>query len=172
MEKINLNIKISQAEIDFLAQTFDTTVRQHIYEQTGQIIRLLNPKEEKIGFEALHQELAHMRTFFEYMKKVAKHKLKGYFEKNELLLLVDLQNGTMLSPDFAYNPETLIFQLEDGATYEGLDQKWEVNIEELKEKIRKLDNLSCYFLQYFIRQFWDRFAQNMLLDEFYEQFKP
>ena len=91
-----------------------------------------------------------------HLRVVALATLKGVFTSNELSLIADNLNGTMIDAAFKANPSVLVAHIEDGDMYEGLGAKWEVDIKALCEKVRSLNHLQVFFLNDEILRWWDK----------------
>jgi hypothetical protein len=79
--------------------------------------------------------------------------LKGVFTGKELMVFIDIHNGVMLSPQ-SYANNSLLHGLSDSISLEGVDEKWEVDAEAIKAKVRALPNILCFCLEIWSRGFW------------------
>ena len=62
--------------------------------------------------------------------------LKGKFEKNELFLMIDVMNGTMLVAHVA--GQHLVGKVSGGIALDGIDKKWKIGKTKLMEKLMLL----------------------------------
>jgi hypothetical protein len=60
------------------------------------------------------------------------HDLRGQFIRGELMLILDVMNGTVLTPGLA--GQHLLANVRDGIDFDQLDQKWEIEGKALNEK--------------------------------------
>lgn len=77
----------------------------------------------------------------------------GTFEKNELLLMLDNMNGLMLTPAIA--GQHIVHNVLDGIALDGLDKKWEIDADTLKEKLATLSDMQLIALELWCRAFWE-----------------
>jgi hypothetical protein len=81
--------------------------------------------------------------------------LKNRFTQNELMLLIDHQNGTIFSPSLFSTTETMQHSVSDAIILDGLDSKWEIDKQVLFEKISRLSDPEAYFIREEIDRFWN-----------------
>lgn len=89
------------------------------------------------------------------IRKRSKSELRGIFTPEEWSLMADSLNGTIITQEFRCLPSALIASVEDSDTYDGLGAKWEVNIQELNDKIEKLTAAQVDAVFTRIEEFWD-----------------
>jgi hypothetical protein len=82
------------------------------------------------------------------------HGLKGKFTRGELLLMVDVMNGTILTPGIS--GQHLAINVADGISLDKLNEKWEINGPELNAKIAGLSAFETACLELWIQAFWNR----------------
>jgi len=92
------------------------------------------------------------------VEKLVLRELKGYFTQNELQFIADALNGLIFTPLFPAS-EVLKDELEKSEIYEKKAQKWNVNLNELFEKI---DNLSESQIYVFIRAVEDAWKKGKI----------
>ena len=80
------------------------------------------------------------------------YQLKGTFTENELKLMIDIMNGTMLNPSLA--GQHLKSNIEDGISLDHLDTKWEVDGNDLISKLGDMSVPEIFFLEIWIQGFW------------------
>ena len=99
------------------------------------------------------------------IQKRMMYELKEKFSKKELQLLIELQNSHILSPD-ACSPDMLSALVQDGCTYDGLDEKWKVNKDTLIEKVQKLSFSQSLILQTYLNNFWYGSKEEKNMDDY------
>ena len=82
----------------------------------------------------------------------AGYQLKGVFSADELQLMIDVMNSTMLSPQLA--GQHLKVNVEDGIALDHLDKKWEINGNDLISKLGEMSVPEVFFLEIWIQGFW------------------
>jgi hypothetical protein len=78
--------------------------------------------------------------------------IKGKFEKNELMLFIDVFNGTMLTPGIA--GQHLNISAQDGMELDALDQKWKIDKEKFLYKIAGLTIYHRSVLEIWANGYW------------------
>ena len=78
--------------------------------------------------------------------------MKGLFSENELKLIVDIFNSTMLTPVLA--GEHLVWSVQDSIELEHVDKKWEVKKEIILQKISKLHLFEKACIEIWANGFW------------------
>lgn len=74
------------------------------------------------------------------------------FTDNEICLMVDVTNGTMIS-SFALG-YSLMLNVEDGIALEGLDKKWSVDKDSLLNKLKSLSGFHRVVIEVLAHNFW------------------
>lgn len=110
--------------------------------------------------------ISHALESFAALQKRVKTQLKGVFTQNELLAIIDNLNGTMFQADFMTSKEMFLHHLQDGNSFEGLYQKWEIDVKSFEAKINALDNFSAFFLQEWAMRFWNFNHRNLDLNTY------
>jgi len=80
------------------------------------------------------------------------HEMRGKFEEGELMLMVDVCNGLMLTPQLA--GQQIIANVADGCDLDGLDKKWKISKIELVEKLKSLPIFALACLEVWACGFW------------------
>lgn len=80
------------------------------------------------------------------------HEMRGNFSEGELMLMVDICNGLILTPGLA--GQHIIADVEDGCDLDRLDKKWEIEKETLVEKLAALPVFSLACLEVWACGFW------------------
>lgn len=104
---------------------------------------------------------------FELRKRLS-NELKGIFTRSELSLIVDAENGTLISPQYWGSQQMMAIHLNDAHNLDGLGQKWNVDIDALIEKIEDIPASLFLFLHEEIYRFWNE-GENSL-EEFLEKY--
>jgi len=92
---------------------------------------------------------------FLWLRKYALKGLKGKLTKNELSALIDIQNGSIFEEQFAVNHSAFIAHIEDADEFEGIGEKWKIDIKALIEKVKNMSTCEIFFLQEEIDRFWN-----------------
>jgi len=82
------------------------------------------------------------------------HTLKGRFTRGELMLMIDVNNGLILTPRIA--GQHLGIQVADGIALDYLDGKWEIDGEELNKKVSNLSLFEAACLELWVQAFWNQ----------------
>lgn len=120
-------------------------------------IRLNDETHEflKTNFEGIQAAISLIVEPFDKLRQVTMNELKGYFSKEELVSLIDSQNGTMLTPDFIYNKSFWVFQLQDFEQLENGISRHGADSEVLMDKLNKLSQSQVYIFLMDIHIFWN-----------------
>jgi len=89
------------------------------------------------------------------VEKLVLRELKGYFTQNELQFIADALNGLIFTPLFPAS-EVLKDELEKSEIYEKKAQKWNVNLNELFEKIDNLSESQIYVFMRAVEDAWGK----------------
>jgi len=89
------------------------------------------------------------------VEKLVLRELKGYFTQNELQFIADALNGLIFTPLFPAS-EVLKDELEKSEIYEKKAQKWNVNLNELFEKIDNLSESQIYVFMRAVEDAWKK----------------
>lgn len=73
--------------------------------------------------------------------------LKGQFEENELALMIDVMNGTALTPQIM--GQHIASNVADGMALDGLDKKWGIERDVLNSKLK-----NCTIFQKAVLEIW------------------
>ena len=80
--------------------------------------------------------------------------LKGKFSKNELMLILDIGNGSILTP--AFSGQAIGIQVQDSIALDKIDGKWKINGDKLIEKLANLTIFQAACLEIWASAFWER----------------
>lgn len=88
------------------------------------------------------------------VRQVSMGELRGVFTPDEWKFLADSFNGTMVPESFRCNVAALVAHVEDSDQYDHLGDKWGVDMEAFKAKIRTLHGANVDALYSRIEDFW------------------
>lgn len=77
--------------------------------------------------------------------------LKGRFSREELMLMIDVMNGTMLTPGIC---DEVVADAEDGIALDGLAEKWEIDALAFLERLHSLTSFQVAVLTIWSNGFW------------------
>lgn len=87
------------------------------------------------------------------MRRTIAYELKGRFTPGELQLMLEVMNGTILTPELA--GQQISKGRADGMELEGLDEKYQVDKETMLEKLRELTAFQLAALEIWARGYWE-----------------
>lgn len=125
-ETKTVNLRIPAEQIEYL-EKFDSSINQTIVEIIDRI---------------------------RMIERYADRDIKGVFTEAEWKYMADSLNGTLVEGDFRYYAAALNAGLEDSATYEGLDEKWCVNTNQLTDKVSKMSSSAIEAIHRRVEAFW------------------
>ena len=82
------------------------------------------------------------------------HRLQGRFSRGELMLMLDVGNGSMLTAGMA--GQHLGAQVADGIALDRLDVKWEIDGVALNTKVSGLTIFEAACLELWVQAFWEQ----------------
>jgi hypothetical protein len=80
--------------------------------------------------------------------------LRGKFERWELMLMLDVCNGLVLTPGMA--GQHLPADVSDGIALDGLAEKWEIDGPALLAKLEALSIFQVHCLEIWCRAYWEQ----------------
>lgn len=122
-------------------------------------------EELKRVFPSLNAGCEYVLESWLQLYRLTIHKLKGHFSRGELLLMVDVMNGTYLTPGIA--GQHLDINVADGISLDKLDEKWSIDGPELNKKIAELTIYEAACMEWWIQAFWNQ-KEHGNLDEYVE----
>ena len=157
-ESTPITIRISAEKAEYLNERFGKTA-------TGANVAVdlfCSLSEEKI-IKYLHDEASGTYSDLESIRTVVKsfealyfscirEDLKDLFSKNELLLMIDVMNGTMLTP--GSSGHQISANVEDGIALDRLDEKWEIDKTAIIKKLSGLSLFQKTALELWTKKFW------------------
>ena len=91
--------------------------------------------------------------------------MKGKFTPGELRLMIDVMNGTILSPEMA--GQRLAMNVSDGMELDAMDEKWGVDAEQINYKLSTMSTPELMILEIWIQGFWQAVTdRNQGLEEY------
>jgi hypothetical protein len=103
-------------------------------------------------FGNLNQGLEYTLDVFPALYRYTLNALKGRFSRGELMLMIDVCNGLWLTPRMA--GQHMDAQVSDGIALDHLDERWEINGQELNKKIGGLTIFETACLEIWVQAFW------------------
>lgn len=92
-----------------------------------------------------------IRAFSDVYRKEL-HGLRGKFSKDELMLVIDVFNGSLLSPQLA--GQHIYANVADGIELDRLDEKWSIDKATMLPKIQEISNLQRACLELWAVAYW------------------
>lgn len=90
-----------------------------------------------------------------YIRRATLQEIKGRFSKAEATALMDMYNGTMLTPDYQYQPQAIRIQVEDAEKFESSCSRHGADIDKLLSKTDQLTAAQTWVLQQEIVRAWN-----------------
>lgn len=120
-------------------------------------IRLQDETHEflKSNFEGIQSGISLIVEPFDRLLRITISELKGFFTREELIAILDSQNGVMLTPDFIYNKAFWVAQLEDFEMLENGISKHGAVPNDLFAKIKTMPSVQVYYFIIDIHLFWN-----------------
>lgn len=103
-------------------------------------------------FRNLNAGATHTLEAFPVLYRRTLHEMRGRFSEGELSLMIDVFNGTWLTPDLA--GQHLGVQCSDGIALDGLDEKWGVEKDGFLDRVRTLTVFQAACLELWAVGFW------------------
>lgn len=107
-------------------------------------------------FRTLNAGLEYTIAAFPALYRRALAEIKGMFSRNELMLVIDVFNGTMLTAGMA--GQHVVISVSDGTNLDHMDGKWSIEAQELICKLRGLTSFQAACLELWANGFW--YAKN------------
>lgn len=93
-----------------------------------------------------------------YIRRSTMAELQGKFSKAEATALVDMYNGTMLTPELQYQAQVLRVKIEDAEKFDRTCSKYKVDVSKLTAKTDKLTAAQVFILQQELVRAWNQNA--------------
>lgn len=144
----NITIRVSEETAEFLAKVYENP--------TGGATACVEIVEQMIRQSGSDPHtLVSSIQFLQQIRAYSLREIKGLFTPAEWCYMADSLNGTMITPEFRCNTGGLIASVEDSNDFDGLAAKWEVDVNVLIEKIKKLTGAQVDAVYTRIEMFWD-----------------
>lgn len=95
-------------------------------------------------------------TGYLYIRRATLQELKGKFTREEATALLDMYNGTLLTPELQYQPQVLRAKIEDAEQYDHTCSIHGADVNKLLGKTDKLTAAQVWVLQQEIVRAWER----------------
>lgn len=105
--------------------------------------------------ESINQAVVSAIERLQMIEKYADRDIAGKFSPEEWSYLADSLNGSIVEGDFRFRSVALAANVEDSATYDGLDKKWGVDVAAFAEKIKSLSASSVEAVFRRVEAFWN-----------------
>lgn len=105
-------------------------------------------------YPSLNAGLEYTLDAFPALYRRTLHGLKGRFEKAELLLILDVFNGLVLTPGLA--GQQIGIQVSDGIALDKLNEKWVVDGQMLEAKLEDLHIFDRACLEIWAAGYWKK----------------
>jgi hypothetical protein len=145
--KKTVSLNIEEDLDDFLNENFGT--RTDGFVAAVEILR----KSQQMGFEA--HEIVENLQFLQQIRRTSLREIKGVFTPDEWKFMVDILNGTLITPEFRCLKEGLIAEMEDAEHFDNSATRWNLNLSEVLEKIKKLTGAQIEAIYFRIEEFWN-----------------
>jgi len=94
--------------------------------------------------------------------------MKGFFTGPELSLIIDCHNAHAMTP-MMYGSAGLLHNVSDSMALDCTDKKWEVNPDQIKEKLLSLSAIQAHCLEVWAVGFWYGKDQAKGLEDYLKQ---
>ena len=130
--------------------------------------RALNYFEE--NYRSLNSGGEKALKFYPTIRRIALAEIRTLFSDQEFKYMLEMMNGHVLSDLDARN-EVLIAEIEYSDTLDNLSQKWKVDIEQLTEKVKNLNQFQVFFLSEWLCTYWDMPYKKFSLERWIKELK-
>lgn len=104
--------------------------------------------------KSINQAVVECAQNLRRVRMVSAGELRGVFTPDEWKFLADSLNGPSVSESFRCNVSALVAHVEDAAQLEGLDHKWQVDVEAFTQKIKTLHGANVEALYARVEEYW------------------
>jgi len=105
-----------------------------------------------VQFDNLNAGVTYTLESYRDLYRRTLHEMRGKFVEGELMLMIDVCNGLMLTPGLA--GQHIIADVSDGCDLDKLDQKLEIDKKTMIEKLESLPIFSLACLEVWACGFW------------------
>lgn len=92
----------------------------------------------------------------QWMEKYADRDIANVFSPADWKYMADSLNGTLVEGDFRYSAAALCASVVDSATYDGLHEKWGVDVKQLTNKIASLSSSAIEAIYRRVETYWNK----------------
>lgn len=110
---------------------------------------------------SINQTIVDIIDRIRMIERYADRDVQGVFTEDEWKYMADSLNGTITEGDFRYFAQALNANIEDSATYDGLDKKWQVDVKHLTDKIATLSSSAIEAIFRRVEDFWKNPQQDI-----------
>lgn len=143
----NITIRVSEETADFLSKMYDNPT-------AGATISVQIVEQMMKQAGATPDTLVSSMQFLQQIRAYSTRELKGKLTSDEWKYLADSLNGTMITPEFRCNQGGLIASIEDSNDFDGLGEKWEVDVPAFIEKVKILTGAQVDAIYTHVEKFW------------------
>lgn len=104
--------------------------------------------------KSINQAVVECAQNLRRVRMVSAGELRGVFTPDEWKFLADSLNGTSVSESFRCNVSALVAHVEDAAQLEGLDRRWQVDVNAFTQKIKTLHGANVEALYARVEEYW------------------
>lgn len=104
--------------------------------------------------KSINQAVVECAQNLRRVRMVSAGELRGVFTPDEWKFLADSLNGTSVSESFRCNVPALVAHVEEAAQLEGLDRKWQVDVNAFTQKIKTLHGANVEALYARVEEYW------------------
>lgn len=121
----------------------------------GTVSVIIREAERAYNYGFSPYKISESLAELQMIRKRSMSELKGVFTPNEWSYMADALNGTIITPEFRCIPGALIASVEDSDRYDGLGEKWGVDVKKLTYKIEDLTAAQVDAVFARVEAFWD-----------------
>lgn len=121
----------------------------------GTVSVIIREAERAYNYGFSPYKISESLAELQMIRKRSISELKGRFTKAEWSYMADSLNGTIVTPEFRCIPGALVASIEDSDRYDGLGEKWNVDVKKLIYKIEDLTAAQVDAVFTRIEEFWD-----------------
>jgi hypothetical protein len=121
----------------------------------GVLNTIVNEAERAYKYGISPYKISESLAELQMIRKRSISELKGRFTKAEWSYMADSLNGTIVTPEFRCIPGALVASIEDSDRYDGLGEKWGVDVKKLTYKIEDLTAAQVDAVFARVEAFWD-----------------
>ena len=105
-----------------------------------------------------------INAFPGWYRRALSHSFRHKFSAQELMLLIDSYNGTMLSPDFS--GRAVVDHVSDAIEHEHLAEKYGVDANKLVTDLALMDPFDHAALEIWCKAYWEQMDKGLALEKY------